>query len=141
MPWQVSIVIWGERFYPSRVPFTFTDQHDPGVVGSVGRYRGQPLPYGSASYVAPPSIPNTERIGHVVRTIEPILPAIREAGATRWHVSIGRYFAKQCNEDYSLEQLQLIARLGCGFAYSAYEVSEEEELALQKRYEQFGDLA
>ena len=64
MPWCVSFEIWGEEFRPSRVPFGFTAQHDPGVIGTVGRYRGQPMPYGSASYAVPPSVPNRERITH-----------------------------------------------------------------------------
>ncbi|HXT12888.1 MAG TPA: hypothetical protein VN873_15100 [Candidatus Angelobacter sp.] len=52
--------------------------------------------------------------------IEPLLPAIRAAGATERHISIGRFYFAQCNEEYSLEELQMIARLGCGFTYSAY---------------------
>ncbi len=129
--------MWGEEFRPSRVPFRFSEQHDPGIIGTLGRYRGQPVPYGSASYRVPPSVPNAERIRHIVHIIEPLLPAIREAGATDWHISIGRFYYAQCNEEYSLEELQLIARLGCGFIYSAYSVSEAEEKELEQKYEDF----
>ena len=31
----------------------------------------------------------------------------------------------------------MIARLGCGFIYSAYEVSEDEEQRLRQKYEHF----
>ena len=137
MPWCVSFEIWGEEFSPSRVPFGFTEQHDPGVIGTRGRYRGQPVPYGSASYVVPPSVPNGERIKHIVRAMEPILPLIRQAGASKWHISIGRFYHGQCNEEYSLEELHLIARLGCGFIYSAYNVTEAEERELEQKYEDF----
>ena len=140
MPWIVSFEIWGEDFRPSRVPFTFSKQHDPGVIGTIGRYRGQPVPYGSASYYVPSSVRNTDRIKHIVETIEPLLPAIRDAGANKWHLSIGRFYCAQCNEEYSLEQLHMIARLGCGFIYSAYEVSEEEEQRLIQKYETFDPL-
>lgn len=129
--------MWGADFRPSRVPFQFTEQHDPGTIGTRYRYRGLPMPYGSASYVVPPSVPNAERIRHVVQTIEPVLPAIRAAGATDCHISIGRFYYAQCNEEYSLEELQLIARLGCGFTYSAYSVSEDEERELEQEYETF----
>lgn len=135
MPSRISFEAWGEKFSPNRVPFKFTEQHDPGAMGTVGRYRGQPVPYGSASYVVPPSIPNADRIRHVVQTIEPILAAIRAAGATKWHISIARYYYAQCNEEYLLEELQLITRLECGFIYSAYSVTEEEERALERKYE------
>ncbi len=138
MPWCVSFEIWGEEFHPSKVPFRFTKQHDPGVIGTIGRYRGQPVPYGSASYVVPPSVPNDKRIVHIVQSIEPVLDDIRAAGATKWHISIGRFYYAQCNEEYSLEELQLIARLGCGFIYSAYNVTEEEEKELERKYEDFG---
>ena len=76
-------------------------------------------------------------VRHIVETIEPVLPAIREAGASQWHVSIGRYYYAQCNEEYSLEELQLITRLGCGFTYSAYTVSEDEEREMEHKYEKF----
>lgn len=110
MPYRVSFEMWGEGFRPSRVPFRFTKQHDSGAIGTVGRYRGEPLPYGSASYVVPASVPNADRIKHAVQIIEPLLAGIRDAGATDWHISIGRYCSSQCNEAYSLEELQLIAR-------------------------------
>lgn len=141
MPWRVSFEMWGEEFRPSRVSFQFTEQHDPGVVGTVGRYRGQPIPYGSASYVVPSSTPNTDRLRHVVHTIEPVLADIRAAGATDYHISIARSYYAQCNEEYSLEELQLIARLGCGFIYSAYSVTEAEERELEQTYETFKPVA
>jgi hypothetical protein len=126
-----------KRFTPSKVPFQFTEQHDSGVIGTRGRYRGQPVPYGSASFVVPRSVPNDKRIAHIVQTIEPLLDNIRAAGATKWHISIGRFYYAQCNEEYSLEELQLISRLGCGFIYSAYNVTEEEEKELERKYEDF----
>ena len=134
MPWRISLEVQGDQFHPSRIPFSFTEHHDPGVMGHVGRYRGIPIPYGSASYDVPRSIPVKDRIKHLVLTLEPILPLLKEAGATDWHISIGRYYYAQCNEEYSLEELQLITRLECGFTYSAYNVTAEEELELKKRY-------
>jgi hypothetical protein len=106
-------------------------------MGTCGRYKGQPVPYGSASYVVPPSIPNDNRIVHIVQTIEPVHADIHAAGASEWHISIGRYYYAQCNEGYTLEELKMIARLGCGFIYSAYNVTEEEEKELERKYEDF----
>jgi len=117
---------------PSRVPFKFTECRDA-AIGLTGN--------GDASYVVPASVPNCERIRHVVETFEPLLPALREAGATDWYISIGRFYCAQCNEAYSLEELQLIARLGCGFTYSAYSVSEDEERELEQEYETFKPVA
>lgn len=134
MPWRLSFEIWGENFHPSRVPFEFTKEHDPGVIGTRGRYRDLPIPYGSATYEVPRSVPEPERILHISETFHPLLASLKESGATRWHISIGRYYWGQCNEDYSLEELQAVTRLECGFIYSAYEVSQEEELELEREY-------
>lgn len=137
MPWCVSFHIYGEAFRPSRVPFQFTKQHDPGIIGIIGRYRGQPVPYGCASYEVPSSVPNIDRIKHVVETFEPLLGEIRAAGATDWHIDICRYYNAQCNEGYTLEEMQLISRLQCGFTYSAYSVSKREERKLERKLETF----
>jgi hypothetical protein len=130
MPWHVAFHIQGDSFFPSKVPFAFTKQHDPNVIGNIGRYRGLPIPYGSASFEVPRSVTYRDRIKYLVHTIEPILPVIRETGATHWYICIGRFYHAQCNEEYSLEELQLMTRLECPLAYSAYEVSEEEEQKL-----------
>lgn len=130
MPWIVSFEIFGEAFAPSLVPFNFSEQQDPGDIGTTGKFKGRPLPYGSASYRVPADVENADRIKHLVAVVKPLLAAIREAGATEWHVSIGRVFDGQCNEEYSQEELLLIASLQCGLVYSAYESSENEEMQL-----------
>lgn len=137
MPWSISFLVWGDEFRPSRVPFQFTEQHDPGIIGTLGRYRGQPVPYGKALYHVPPSVPNVVRIRHIVETFEPLMGEIQAAGATDWHISIGRFYNGQCNESYSLEDLKLIIRLKCGFSYSAYSVSKKELRRLEKEFETF----
>ena len=128
--WRISFEIWGESFFPSRVPFGFTASHDPGSIGTCGRYRGVPTPYGSAHYEVPATIDRKMAFMHLVDEFEPLLQVLKENGAERWNVSIGRYYFSQCNEEYSLEELVLISRLQCGFAYSAYMITEQEELEL-----------
>jgi len=129
MRWLFSFEVWGEAFRPSLVPFAFTEQHDHHeVIAKRGRYRDQLIPYGSASYLVPSEIPVSERIDHIVQTMEPLIADIRAAGATDYHISIVRFYRAQCNEEYSLENLQLIVRLGCGFVYSAYTEDDDEVL-------------
>lgn len=137
MPWCISFEIYGEEFHPSQVPFQFTKQHDPGVIGTIGRYRGQPVPYGKARYDVPPSVPNVDRLKHIVETFEPLIGDIQAAGATNWDISIGRFYNGQCNEGFSLEDLKLIIRLKCGFSYSAYSVSKKEIRRLAREFETF----
>lgn len=137
MPWNVSFQVWGEQFKPSLVDFAFTESHDPGAMGKMGRYRGLPIPYGSANILVPSHIPNAERIRYIVEIALRLLPDLQRAGATEWHVNIGRFYSTQCNEEYSVEELSLLAQLGCPLLYSAYLVSEEEESVLKQDMETF----
>ena len=127
LPWSITFEVSGERFFPSRLSIPFTRQHDPGGVGKFGRYRGMPVPYGAATYQVPDSVPRLSVFQHLVSVFEAELDRLVEAGATDWHISVARYYWGQCNEEYSLEELGLIARLKCGFIYSAYEVPDEED--------------
>jgi hypothetical protein len=137
MPWVVSFHIWGEQFKPSQIDFAFSDAHDPGIIGQSGKYRGQSVPYGSATVRVPSHIPNEERIRYIVTAALPLLPKLEQAGATDWHLDIGRFYSTQCNEEYSAEELALMSQLRCPLDYSAYQVSEEEEVELISRMETF----
>jgi hypothetical protein len=138
MPWRISFEVWGEKFRPGRVSFSFTESQDPGTIGLTGIHRGKPLPYGSASYVVPSTVSKVDSVKYLLSKIAPILDSMRAAGATDWHVNIARYYHAQCNEEYSLDELRLIAQLDCGFTYSAYSMSEEEERKMQQNFEENG---
>lgn len=137
MPWSVSFQVWGDQFKPSLIDFAFTESHDPGDIAKLGRYRGQPMPYGSASIHVPIHIPNGERIKYIVDIALRLLPELQRAGATEWHVDIGRFYSTQCNEEYSAEEISLLAQLRCPLLYSAYLVSEEDESKLGRNLESF----
>jgi hypothetical protein len=124
MPWSISFQVRGKQFKPSLVEFTFTESHDCGEIGKAGRYRGQPMPYGSANIHVPSYIPHEERIIYIVNIALRLLPELQRAGATEWHVDIGRFYSTQCNEEYSPEEISLLAQLKCPLLYSAYLVSE-----------------
>ena len=48
---EVWYALWGERFFPSRLRISgkvkIVRPNDPGDIGTTGRYRGKPIPYGS----------------------------------------------------------------------------------------------
>ncbi len=119
-PWQISFRIQGQNFLPAKLNLPFTKQHQPGDIASFGLYRGQPYPYGSASYEIPPEITRENAFSHLVQIFEQHLDSLTAHGAEDWHVSIGRFYISQCNEELSLEEIQLLARLRCGLTYSAY---------------------
>ena len=138
MPWDISFHIMGEQFRPSQMTFAFTEAQDPGEEGVLGRYRGTPIPYGWAIIRVPSNIPNQDRIEYLHAAVLPLLPELAQAGATDWTLDIGRYYSTQCNEELTADQLTLIAQLRCSLTYSAYQVTEVEELELERKLETFG---
>jgi hypothetical protein len=125
--WRISMEIQGDYFRPSLLSIPFSDQHDTGAIGKFGKYRGLPTPYGAASYIVPHELLRPNLFKHLADVFEHRLDDLRKAGATSWHVSIARYYWAQCNEDYSAEDLEMLRKLKCGFTYSAYSITEEEE--------------
>lgn len=134
MAWDYSFFVSGEGFRPSLVDFAFTDQEDTGCISKSGRLKGKPIPVGSASYRVPRDIPYDRRLQHIADIFQPMLPKLREVGATDWQVWIARYYHAQCNEEFSPEELRHLLRLDCGLCYSAYSVSESEEAAKRKEF-------
>ena len=132
MPWQISFHAKGNQFRPSDIDFAFSKAIDTGTIGKNGYYLNKPIPYGSIVIEVPREIPNAERISYLVKLVQPLIPEIKQAGATEWYLDIARYYSNQCNEDYSSEEMALMASLNCPLYYSAYKVSEEEEKELEK---------
>ncbi len=127
MPWSVAFHAIGESFYPSQIDYAFSRSHDPGLSPN-GRQQ-----VGSATIEVPASIPNEDRIKYLVNLVLPLMPSILQAGADEYYLNIGRFYSTQCNEELSAEEIAFIARLNCGLIYSAYQVSEEEELDLEQK--------
>jgi hypothetical protein len=110
----------GESYFPSRVSFAWTEAHDPGTVGELGRHKGVPTPYGSSSYEVPDQILIQDRIPHLHRMVVPFLSQIRAAGATETWVSAGYFFDDQCNLSFSLEALGMLKDFDTHFNVSCY---------------------
>jgi hypothetical protein len=125
---QVTFSATGERFTPSKVPAQFSEAHDPGVIGKIGRYRGVPIPYGSADINVPEEVP--EKIAFVHGRALPFLHAMREAGAEHFSLHITYHYADQCALGFSKEELQMIVELDCDFAVDCM-IAEEPNKALQ----------
>lgn len=61
-----SIDFWGRRFQPVKAEqqtgILFSQKNEVGEIGKVGRYKDQPIPYGSASFEAPSTVESSSRI-------------------------------------------------------------------------------
>jgi hypothetical protein len=119
---QVTFSAIGERFMPSKVAAKFSEAHDPGVIGRIGRYRGIPVPYGSADFLVPDEVP--EKIAHIYERVFPYLSSMREAGAEDFRLHITYHYKAQCALGFSNEELKMIVALDCVFAIDCMETWE-----------------
>jgi hypothetical protein len=119
---QVTFSATGEHFTPSKVPAQFSESHDPGVIGRVGRYRGVPVPYGLAAFDVLEEVP--DKIAYVHQHAFPFLRAMREAGAKHFSLHITYSYDAQCALGFSKKELKMITDLDCDFLVDCVNVSE-----------------
>ena len=120
----MTFVAHGERFTPSKVPAQYSSAHDPGVIGSLGRYRGTPIPYGSADFDVPQEV--EEKIAYVHGRVFPFLAAMREAGADTFWLHITYHYEAQCALGFSKDELKMILDLDCELLIDCITVEEAE---------------
>lgn len=126
MAWKITFNIIGDTFDASTVNIDFDEVNVSTDIAKIGKNRGEPYGYGSASYTVPDKISRLMKFKHLANLFEPKLEEIRLAGAESCWVEIGRLYHNQCNEELDIEELKQIARLECSLSYSAYSVSEED---------------
>jgi hypothetical protein len=116
----------GTDFSPEAVEhltgISFSKKHERGSSGTIGRYRGQPLPYGSAELASPETgmdlmVPDAPFFA----AIEKLAPACSTAGATSTVLHIDVAFTDQCNIELSPEFISALARLGIPITMSCFQ--------------------
>jgi hypothetical protein len=108
---QMTFVARGEQFTPSKAAANYSSAHDPGVIGKAGRYRGVPVPYGSADFYVPEEV--AEKITYIHERVFPFLATMREAGAQDFWLNITYHYDAQCGLEFSKEELKMIFELDC----------------------------
>jgi hypothetical protein len=108
---QISFVASGETFRPSTVSAPFSEAEEPGAIGRIGRYRGVPVPFGSASFDVPETEPDGIRYLH--RLVFPLMTALRAAGATDFFIHITYDYHRQCALGFDSNELRMLAEFGC----------------------------
>jgi hypothetical protein len=124
---SLSFHAQGESYFPTRVAFPWSEAHDPGIVGTVGRYKGVATPYGSSSYDVPAEIGIENYIAHLHKMIIPVIPEIRSAGATDTWLSAGYFYKDQCNFSFSAEELAMLTDFKTHFNVSCYGSFSDED--------------
>lgn len=128
---QMTFGAYGEKFRPSKVGAQFSTSHDPGALGRVGRYRGVPLPYGSADFEVPDDIP--DKIAYIHKRAYPYLVCMREAGAEEFWLHITYHYDAQCALGLSKDELRMILELDCDLRVDCTAAESTEPLRQANR--------
>jgi hypothetical protein len=121
---QISFVASGERFRPSTLNVPYSETEEPGAIGTRGRYRGIPLPEGSASFDVPETAKDGIRYLHGL--VFPLMPALRAAGATDFFIHITYHFDDQCALGFDSDELKLLAEFGCQVSIDCWKADRDE---------------
>jgi hypothetical protein len=124
---RVTFEIYGEYFSPQLISINFAESNKKGDIYQTGPLKGKTMNHGSASLVAPYDLSFHERFKYIADIFEPLLLELEQNGASQWWFTIDRIYFAQCNEELSYDEIKQMARLKCGFAYSAYSAKTEEE--------------
>lgn len=94
---------------------------EPGEIGTRGRYRGVPEPYGSATIEVSDKAENDwTRFDELLTVVENCIGALREAEADDIWISVSLFHDGQCNFGFSKDELKRIAALNIDMPISCY---------------------
>jgi hypothetical protein len=118
--------VWGANFSPTALEkdtgIVFQRKNEPGQIADSGRYRNQPLPYGSATLVLREGRETGEIVAlQDVDFVAKHLAHFRKAGATKIVIDIVVAYGGQCNLEMNPEFLSAVASLGIPLTLSCYE--------------------
>jgi len=112
----------GTAFSPAaaerQTGLSFAEKNELGDLGTRGRYPGQPLPFGSATFSAPPGVVASERLDWILDAVLPHLEMLRGLGAIEGWLHSTVYYDVQCNLAYRPDQLRRLAQLGIPYTLS-----------------------
>src|SRR5262245_57905011 len=96
-----SIVLFGEKFSPSKaeqkIGILFTEKHEVGEIGSEGRFKGKPYPFGYAVIGTSAKVENPHQIEMLLETILPHMDMLRNMGVRYGKLQLTYGYSSQCN--------------------------------------------
>ena len=123
----------GKHFSPLQVEKTtglsFDEQNESGELGTTGRYKDSPLPYGSAciNFSHPGTTPDLLPADiNLINILSKYMTEIRAAGADEITLYVNVYYTAQCNIQLSPELLKILAGLNITIAISAINAEQEQ---------------
>jgi hypothetical protein len=121
----------GEAFSPNfaseRLGWTFHDHVEPGSIGRAGRYKGVPVPYGSAERNCSGSPQELlEGTDTELARIADAAKILRECGAESIVVHFNVNYEAQCNLAFSPRLLLLLGAADIDLTITCYESDDSE---------------
>lgn len=114
-------LIQGVGFSPSKIKgVAFEDAHEPNAIGTLGRYKGRPIPYGAATICTAELSGGWELLDMLISLLETHIATIRDAGAEEITLHCDVVHDGQCNFDLEREQLLRIYNLDVAFTISCW---------------------
>lgn len=118
----------GQKFYPSKLQKISTTiirkSYDPGDIGTIGKYRDKPIPYGWCSITVPDQIENENKISWLADFLYKHMNYLKELGVEDLTFEI-LWSGVQGNMELSVEELTKIHRLNLPLSMT-YSYEEEK---------------
>ena len=106
--------LWGESFHPSDLivieNIKMRLSNEPNTIGTNGKYKGKPQPFGFCKIATPDTVSNPQKIEWLADFIKVNKHKFNEAGATDITFSIN-WFGVQGNMEFTSKELSKIAEL------------------------------
>lgn len=124
---RISLVFraMGERFSPGvaevQTGILFSKKNERGDIGDCGRYKGQPIPYGSGDLREPSD--NSDLVipsDAFFKALNILVPVCRKAMADSMLLHIDVAFEDQCNMELSEHFLRAVSKLGIPVTVSCF---------------------
>lgn len=117
------IMATGARFTPRALKvsgFITDDLNDPGEIGTVGRYRGQPLPRGNVTYLLSKSPVDWHAVDALALKIPALVRDLKSVNAEEITLHLDVIHDGQCNFDLSPTLLSAVAGADVVFTISCW---------------------
>ncbi|MBW7895384.1 MAG: hypothetical protein H3C27_09750 [Opitutaceae bacterium] len=124
---NIALHASGDEYQPSKLDAVFTNANDPQEIATFGIHKGRPWGFGYSALVIPASVPLKDKIPTLCRAALPLIPKMKEAGASDIYVKAAFVCTDSCDVFLEAEELRLLATLGCYFSASCEIMTLEEE--------------
>ena len=120
----LSLILQGDDFSPNKIKSTcgesMRDFNEPHEIGTIGRYRGIPIPYGSAIIQLSENPQEWDALDEMLSFLKERISIYKAAGTEEMTLSLSIFHDGQCNFGFTRDELKLIHDLNVDIMISCY---------------------